>query len=113
MPAARCLWLYGLHGYRQYTQYRIRRLIEPFSNSISGILYELGGDRCATVHREFISGFPFLCRKETRELHEVEYTTSVRHAILADMCEDSVSGPLFYAVVFLNKRFADLLKAFI
>jgi len=113
IPAARCLWLYGLHGYRQYTERKIVQLLQPFGKEISATLYGLGGSSCASVHKRYINRFPFLFRKEKRASHKYQYINEVKRAIQDDMSRRIPQDPLFYALVFVDREFKHLLRDFV
>ncbi|UCG51735.1 MAG: class I SAM-dependent methyltransferase [Candidatus Latescibacterota bacterium] len=98
-PSAACLFLYRLHGVRQYTPRTvssITRLFEPFSYSV---LFRLGGRQCNSLHKEFITKPVYIRNiEDSRDTRTEEYDSRLREAIANDNASQRREAA-FYALV--------------
>jgi SAM-dependent methyltransferase len=97
-PSQACLWLYGAHGFRQYTPRaisKISRLFQPFSYAI---LFRLGGAAANRLHNNFITKPLRRRREDQRNAQPQEYERLLLAAIQQDMKQRQLS-PNFYALV--------------
>ena len=96
-PSAVCLWLYGLHGVRQYTPRTINKIGKILSKDKSLVLYRLGGRKCNWVHFKNIT-VPIKIRLGDRRFKDTEkYRQELHSAIEADNRDRT--SPSFYALV--------------
>jgi 2-polyprenyl-3-methyl-5-hydroxy-6-metoxy-1,4-benzoquinol methylase len=110
IPSAVCLWLYGLHGVRQYTPRTIEKIEKILSKDKSLVLYRLGGRRCNWIHFKNIT-FPIKTRLGDRRFKDTEkYRQELHRAIEAD--NGDRTSPSFYALVIAPKILGEIkLKA--
>lgn len=97
-PSSACLWLYGLHGVRQYTPRTISKITRLFSDFSDSILYCLGGKSCNQFHYRFITRPLFFKKEDWREAKTEVYERSLQQTIEEDMRRPQPS-PSFYALV--------------
>lgn len=96
-PAASCLTQYIWHGIRQYTPRTIEKITKIFENTKSySVLYQLGGERCNTLHTEFITKPVYLKGIDFRITKKEEYVSRLKDAISHDK---QTKKPSFYALV--------------
>lgn len=97
LPTPSCLWLYGLHGFRQYNLRNISSITRLFSSFSDCYVFQLGGDKCNKVHMDFIRSPQRKTGVDLRETKTSEYDRALFNAIK----EDSVQGrtPAYYALV--------------
>lgn len=108
VPSQACLWLYLLHGVRQYTPRTISRVSRLFGQDASTLLFRLGGSRCNRLHHEFITRPALIQRRRDRRDEEpVEYARRLREAIATDTSRPQRS-PAFYALVIQSAGFAPI-----
>jgi SAM-dependent methyltransferase len=96
VPGSSCRRLYVAHGIRQYTPRTLSRCTRIYGASSRFVLFRLGGERCAHIHRDWIA------RRgsddgELRETNPQGYNAALRGAIEADMREPQRS-PVFLAL---------------
>lgn len=104
-PSAACLWLYLLHGVRQYTPGTVSKITRLFNANSHAVLYGLGGKNCNRLHFRYIT-WPFLLKpiiskkvgQDWRNTKIEEYNKHLASAIDQDMARPSRS-PSFYALV--------------
>jgi hypothetical protein len=97
-PSAPCLWLYGFHGYRQYTKRKASIIFDIFRKNSIGILFELGGKTCNDLHYDFITKQYNNRLPEKRNIATNEYNTLLKKAINSDLAPNEESEPSFYAL---------------
>jgi len=93
------LWLYLLHGIRQYTPRNISKLTGVFSENDKKIIYQLGGKHCNRVHFKFIT-WPSLIMKigDKRKPQPMIYKKALEDAIVKDQ-KNGLKHPAFYAFI--------------
>ena len=98
-PSAACLRAYRLHGVRQYTPRTVGKITSLFRAFSYSTLFRLGGQRCNSLHYQFISK-PLLIQNgvDWRESKTEEYEKEAFKAIERDMQNPS-GAPSFYALV--------------
>ena len=96
-PSSACLNNYGLHGYRQYTPRTVSKICRLFKDFSYAILFELGGENCNRLHRDFITYPLSRGQQDYRESRTSEYDRLLRIAIQKDMLSGK-SNPVFYAL---------------
>jgi len=84
VPAAACRALYGAHGVRQYTPRTISKATRLYPDSARFVLFRLGGNECARVHRTYITDTG-PDRLALRHTSPERYEEAVRSAIETDM----------------------------
>ena len=99
VPAPFGLWLYLLHGIRQYTPRNISKLTRIFNKNDRRIIYQLGGKYCNRVHFKFIT-WPSLIMKigDKRKSQPMMYKKALEDAITKDQ-KNGLKHPAFYAFI--------------
>ena len=101
VPSENCLWLYGPHGARIYTIPMLLKLVESLDKESSNFeIYELGGDACYELHREFIThcGYFGIGGQDIREDHPDKYWDNLKKAIVKDLTNPLKNRTIFYAL---------------
>jgi SAM-dependent methyltransferase len=97
-PSPACLWLYLLHGVRQYTPRTISKITQIFEEFSYSVLFRLGGKECSSFYWNSITK-PMLRKvSDMRETRTREYDRESLRVIKADMLRPQKS-PSFYALV--------------
>lgn len=98
VPAPRALFLYKLHGYRQYSLSRLwKQFREPLESGHIEI-WGLGGRAAQKVHKDFVRG-PLVFRGTSRKFNQSDYLKAVEYAVDLDKKEVANQQPIFWAVV--------------
>ena len=106
VPSWACLWLYGVHGVRQYTPRTMRQIRELFSADGDSTLYYLGGPHCNRLHFTHITLPRKIGLGDLRFKKPDEYEHKLKNAILHDF--DQQSGPpSFLALVVCSNTAGD------
>jgi|10_taG_2_1085330.scaffolds.fasta_scaffold00447_18 SAM-dependent methyltransferase len=103
IPAPASLGLYLLHGYRQYGKNALVKLADVFrDDGYSVDIYNLCGEMCKVVHRDFITNPIYLDRKgDYRDTLKQDYRMKLKQAAFLDM-QAPIEDPIFLAVVIKN-----------
>ena len=100
VPSSICLWLYGLHGVRQYTPRTFRKISEVISNKSGMRIFTLGGTRSNWVHWKNIT-FPLKARLGDRRFSNTKRYCQERDEAIALDREQVRGSPSFYAILIL------------
>jgi len=107
VPSAACLWLYGLHGVRQYTPRTIAKIADAVGIDTKVIAYALGGKHSNWAHWRNIT-FPLKARLGDRRFIDTDrYCRDRSEAIAADS-SDRIDAPSFYAILILPDQIQEL-----
>ena len=96
-----CIWIYGPHGYRIYTIPMQLKLIESIEKDLFTFeIYELGGEECLKVHKDFITNCGYFgCKwKNIRYQYPIKYFKYLKKAIIKDLASSAKSCTNFYAL---------------
>ena len=97
-PATNALYLYLLHGYRQYGNYAMQKIVDVFSDICTVKLYKIGGPRTDNHHLRYITIPYFLSDQvHSKEDKPDEYARLIKEAIPLDM-QDNVDDHTFWAL---------------
>lgn len=97
-PATNALYLYLLHGYRQYGNYAMQKIVDVFSDICTVKLYKIGGPRTDKHHLRYITIPYFLSDQvHSKEDKPDEYARLIKEAIPLDM-QDNVDDHTFWAL---------------
>ena len=97
-PSPVCLWLYLLHGVRQYNFRAIMQIIDIFKSTNSYFrIYPLGGNSSNLFHFLNIT-IPSLFKKWNEECND-QYTKKLKNAVSRDLKRGISDNPSFYALV--------------
>lgn len=98
VPSPAGLWLYLLHGFRQYTIQRLSRITKLFSDiNTCKIIYSLGGRYCNKVHFKYFTS-SLLGRQKDRTSYNSEFVEAFRK----DMNSNNTYNASFYCLVLLH-----------
>ena len=98
-PSPACLWLYLLHGVRQYNFNSILKIVDVFSFTNSYFrIYPLGGNCSNRVHFQYLT-VPFIRFMSKRNKDSNSYYQKLKQSILEDMGKSKVNNPSFYALI--------------
>tara|TARA_B100000686_G_scaffold353628_1_gene460002 strand:+ start:1104 stop:1796 length:693 start_codon:yes stop_codon:yes gene_type:complete len=107
VPSAACLWLYGLHGVRQYTPRTINVIADAIERDTKVVVYALGGKHSNWVHWRNIT-LPLKTRMGDRRFVDTnKYCRDRNEAIAADR-GDQTGAPSFYAILILPDEISDI-----
>lgn len=103
VPAPASLGLYLLHGYRQYGKNALVKLADVFSDTECDVeVYNLCGEMCKSLHREFITNPIYLDGKgDHRDILKHDYRLKLKQAAFLDM-QAPIEDPIFLAIVIKN-----------
>ena len=107
VPSSICLWLYGLHGVRQYTPRTIKKISQVISNKSGLRVFALGGARSNWVHWRNIT-FPIKTRLGDRRFSNTKQYCQARDDAIALDKEQLGDRPSFYAILILPEVLSDL-----
>jgi SAM-dependent methyltransferase len=98
VPSHTGLWLYLLHGFRQYTVFRLSRITKLFSdNSTIKKLFFLGGRNCNRVHFKYFTSSLLGAYRGMEN-----YNTEFCRAYMKDYSSHKLSNASFYCLVLLH-----------
>lgn len=99
IPSASCLFLYLLHGYRQYTRRSVGKISEIFGDRCRIHLFRLGGASCNWLHFVKIT-LPTVSRRSTVKGADLtEYENKVWQAIDRDIQRNSKTASFLALVI--------------
>jgi hypothetical protein len=105
VPSAAGLWLYLLHGYRQYTPYTIGEMTRCFAdNDAHKVLFPLGGRHCNRLHFFAVTLSMLMrgYRADQRRARPEWYHDRLRRAVLGDS-QSPGQSPSFYALILASR----------
>ena len=104
-PAPPSLWIYLLHGFRQYNFRSISKIINIFDdhdNKSYSTLFKLGGNASNLVHLKYVT-YPKIIKtagiKSFRDLNPKKYFEIAKNSILKDLRNENFKNCSFYALV--------------
>ena len=102
VPAAPSLWLYGLHGYRQYGIRDLKRMGEMFSDDSVYEIFGVGGGVFNSLHWRYLSKQAKWMRRGGQLGSDRTYAEELE-GLLKDMKNKPPRGtPSFYALLILS-----------
>ena len=107
VPSSICLWLYGLHGVRQYTPRTINKISQVISNNSGLRIFALGGARSNWVHWRNIT-FPLKARLGDRRFSNTKQYCQARDEAIAADRKKVTGSPSFYAILILPEVLSEL-----
>lgn len=99
-PSSSCLFLYLLHGVRQYTPRSAATIARLFKKYSYAVLYRLGGKSCNKLHFNYITK-PLLLKmgNDFRQTRQELYDLAMKESIRRDMESKDDNSASFYALV--------------
>ena len=104
-PAPPSLWIYLLHGFRQYNFRSISKIInifDDYDNKSYATLFKLGGNASNLVHLKHVT-FPKIIKtagiKSLRDLNPNKYFAIAKNSILKDLRNENFKNCSFYALI--------------
>ena len=99
VPAPESLNLYGPHGYRQYGEKALNKIINLFKDFCDIKIFNLGSEKCNTLHFNYITNpVYFLKTNDKRNTHPAEYIEQLKTSIKEDMKTNSTNLACFRAL---------------
>ena len=99
VPAPGCLKLYGPHGYRQYGQNALNKIINLFKDFCDIKISGLCGEDCNNLHFNYITEpIYYLKTPDKRNTYPNEYRKQLKTSIKEDMKKQSISSACFWAL---------------
>ena len=91
-----------MHGYRQYSAFKIHQLYENFWKKQNFIAVSLGGKKSNFVHLKYITLPMVLGKIDKRKLNEKKYKIESEKAIKEDLNFFNPKKASFYALVIFS-----------
>jgi len=97
VPAPESLRLYLTHGYRQYGQSALNKIINLFKDFCDIKIFGLCGEDCNNLHFKYITQSMF-GNPDKRKTHPDEYSDRLKKSIQGDMKKQSIDSACFWAL---------------